>query len=138
MEKEATLAGVMDALRQVYAKLLELERRFDQQPQLALGAGRRARAPDPKHALLKGKMMAVWLRVKGSAYSFDKKDAAALKNLLKRGKTLDELVAQWERAVADNVGSIHVFDLNFSRYAPSTRTDRQVVRAGEDAYQETK
>lgn len=134
--KEPTLADVMDGLRKVYGKLLELERRMDAQTSLGLAGGKRAKAPDPQHALLRGKLLAIWLKVKGSAYSFDGKDAAALRNLLKRGLAIEELEARWSRAIADGVGSLHVFDLNFSKYAPSTTNARPVLKAGQDAYQE--
>lgn len=133
---EPTLADVLEALRKVYAKLLEVERRLQalepSKHPAARAAGqlietKRSVKPNPEHALLRAKLMAAWAQIKGSNYTFDGRDANAVAKLLKRSLTHEEIVARWSRAIGEGCGSIYLFDLNFAKWAPSTTSNRPVV-----------
>lgn len=133
-----------EPLRLIWAKLVQMEKKIDAltpavtgvgQASLALpGAGKR-KPGNPEHTLLQGRLTAAWLKAKGQRYSFEGgKDAKAISQLLKRGMTIDQLVARWEWAFKNGCVSIFDFNVNFNRYVPVQATHRPQVSGGVDLY----
>lgn len=136
-----TASDVLAALRELWKKLATVETKVDQllqsQAKLAFKTGKVAK-PNPQQALLVGKMTAAWLKAKGIKYEWHPRDAKGAQSLLKRGMTIDELVARWEWAFKNGCNSVADFDLNFNKWQPSSPSNRPQVSAGDDLYKENK
>lgn len=130
----------LKALRLVFAKLVELEKKIDllsapaAQAQMKMKAG--SRPVNPMHALLQGRMLAEWMKVRGNRYEFHPRDAKAIASLLKRAMPMDEMVARWTFAFKNGCDSIFIFDMNFNKWSPSLQSTRPQVDGGTDLYSE--
>lgn len=130
---------VLEALRKVWTKLTEIEMKVEavygalqRQGTLNVNGGRKR--TNPQFLLLRGRLEAEFLKVRGARYTFDARDGKAVANLLKRGLSVDAVVERWRRALGDpQLSSIFSFDYAFNKYAP-TRGERETVTSGQDVY----
>ncbi|MDX2014185.1 MAG: hypothetical protein SFW67_28560 [Myxococcaceae bacterium] len=135
-----TLADLLEAQRKTYALVLEVQRELREmrgtgkQPKLISGGV--AKKANPEFALLRAQLLKAWAELKGHPYSFDGKDARAIGALLKRGVTPAEATVRWREAIKQGCGSIHLYELNFSKWVPSTTNNRPTVKG--DIYAEKK
>jgi len=131
---------VMEALRKLWTKVADLEKAIlAPNPQLAMKvAGRGKKPPNPLHTLLQGRLLADWRKVKLSQYQFAGRDAAAIRDLLKRSIPVDMLVARWNYAIKNGCDSVFSFEMNFNKWDPSQGSNRPVVEGTTDLYAEKK
>lgn len=131
----------MDALRKLWAKVDALEKLLTtpkgQQAMKVAGKAMR-KPPNPLHTVLQGRLLQVWREVKPSKYAFAGRDAAAIRDLLRRGIPNDVLVARWGYAIKNGCDSIFSFEMNFNKWDPSVGSNRPVVEGTTDLYAEKK
>lgn len=135
---------VMEALRRLWSKLADLEKKVDSlftpkgQAAMKLAGAGAKKPPNPAHTLLQGRLLKTWVDVKGVRYAFAARDAKGIADLLRRAIPMDQLVARWVYAIKNGCDSIHSFEMNFNRWDPSVESNRPVVDGTTDLYAEQK
>lgn len=146
--KPASLDEVLNAMRTLWVKLDQVEKKLDamivlppppaQMKQVELVRPKQTRKPNPMHTLLQGRLLSVWSATKGGKYGFAGRDAKAIADLLKRATSVDVLVARWTYAIKHGCDSIFSFEMNFNKWDPSVGSNRPVVEGATDLYAEKK
>lgn len=130
-KKPATLDDVLFAQRELYKKFQALEAKVDKlintQAAMRLPGAKVKKPPNPEFTVLKTKLEMAWHRRNGSKYEFSGKDAKGVAALLKRGKTIDEILIRWDTALQAGCSSILLFELNFAKWAPVEQSTRPMV-----------